>query len=494
MNTPVILLGIVAAPITLLWGPVVAYNLLMVAAFGLSAWAAYHVFQRYCGSRSAAWVGGLLFAFGPYMVAQSMGHLDLVVMVYPPIALLLVDAIVRGRRRRWLAGALLGLATAAQLLVMEETIAGVAIACLTVVAMAALVWPSFVRSHWRHALPGFGAAAVAFLACAAVPLWYQMAGPQVPAGLREVANTTSSDVAGFVVPTANQALSPQAARDVASHLVAQATGQDAYIGIPMLALAALVGWRFRTRPEVRVAAALAMVFGVLSLGPWLNAGGRVLSVPLPGWLLQHVPLVNNVVPLRLMAFTDFFLTFIVAWGLAHRASLSRPTRAAVLALTVLAIASWFPALPRQTLSPPVPSALPAAVGRSIPTHGTLLFAPLPSQGNADPMWYQLQDSFRFALAGAYAYANGPDIPLEDALQSASPGDIDDAERVADDARQATRIIGAYRALGITTIVVPPGPTYDAYDRLFTSLCGSPPRVDAGFATWALAPAARECRP
>lgn len=490
-NTPMLLLGIVAAPITLAWGPVVAYNLLIMAAFSLSAWAAYYVFQRYCGSRTAAWTGGLLFAFGPYMLAQSLGHLDLVVMAYPPIALLLCDAVVRGGRRWWLYGGLLGVATAAQFLVMEETIVGVALACTAVVVAVAFARPAFLRAHWRNACRGLATALLVFVACTAVPLWYQLTGPQVPAGLTEVANTTSSDLAGFVVPTAKQALSPQSAQDMAGHFVAQATGQDAYVGIPMLLLAMLVVWSFRRRLEMRIAAALAVMFAVLSLGPWLNVDGRVLPVPMPGWLLQHVPLLGNVVPLRLMAFTDLALAAIVAWGLAHRSGLGRVRRAAIPLLTVLTVASWFPALPRPTLTPPDPPRLPAALSAAIPSGGTVLFAPLPSQGNADAMWYQLQETFRFRLVSGYAYGISRDVPLEAALDSASPSDSQAATDTVSDAAAAAQVISAYRALGISTIVVPPGPQATAYDRLFTRLCGTAPRSYDGFSAWSLAPAARD---
>lgn len=487
-NTPMVLLGVIATPLTLTLGPVVTYNALIVAAFAGSAWMAYLVIARWCGSLPSAWMGGLLFAFGPYMTAQSLGHLDLVVMAYPSAALLLLDEIVVRRRRRWWwCGVLLGVATAAQLLVMEETVVCVAVGAAVLAVALRLVNPASLTADWRYAGKALGTALVTFVVLAAVPLWQQLAGPQVPPGFEEVANPTSSDLLGFVVPTANQALAPAGAEAAAAHFVAQSTGQDAYVGIPMLVLCGLLVWAFRRHRATRILAVLVAAFAVLSLGPSLNVGGRILPVPLPGALLGHVPLVNNVVPLRWMAFADLGLAAMVAYGMTHRLALDRPKRIAIPVLTLLVVASWFPALPRPALSPPTPASLPPAVAHMIPPGGTVLFAPLPSLSSTDAMWYQLRDSFRFRLVAGYVYRIGASIPLESVLSDGSSSTIDAAEHELAAAGQREELVAAYRAIGVTTIVVPPGPGAAAYDGLLTRLCGDQPSMVDGFAIWSLPP-------
>jgi hypothetical protein len=55
-------------------GPVVAYNVLVLATFPLSAAAAYLLARRVIGSHLGAMVAGLAYAFLPFHVTQAAGH------------------------------------------------------------------------------------------------------------------------------------------------------------------------------------------------------------------------------------------------------------------------------------------------------------------------------------------------------------------------------------------------------------------------------------
>jgi hypothetical protein len=44
-------------------GPVLTFNVVLVLANGLSAWAAYLAIQRYVAGHLAAAIGGLVFGF-----------------------------------------------------------------------------------------------------------------------------------------------------------------------------------------------------------------------------------------------------------------------------------------------------------------------------------------------------------------------------------------------------------------------------------------------
>lgn len=484
-NTSMLLLGLLAAPVTVTLGPVVAYNALVVAAFAVSASAAAMAIGRFCGGRLAAWVGGLLAAMSPYMVAQSLGHLDLVVMVYPPLAVLLVVELAGGGRRPWwVAGGALGLLTAAQALVMEEVVVVVALGCVLTLAVAWRGRSWIGRVAWRRVALGLGAACVTLALAAGVPLAHQLAGPQVPSALREVDNATGGDLLAVVTPTANEAVAPPGSAALASRFTAATTGQDGYVGLPLLALAALAAWTLRRRPHVRLAALLAAAYAVLSLGPSLEVAGRALPVPLPWAAVGRIPLVDNIVPLRLMGPADLCLAALAAWGLAAARDMDRRRRIAIRVLAVLAVVSWMPSLPRPARALPEPAALPASVARSIPSGAVVLFAPLPSEAQADAMWYQAASFFRFRLLAGYAYASHAPIPLEAVLRSAPDAAIDAAARGLQDGPVAAGDAVRLRALGVTTLVVPPGPSSVAYSRLIGAVCGRPPAMLQGFAVWA----------
>ncbi len=74
--------ALAAAPITQLWGPVVAWNVLCLMSPALAAWCAFILCRHLCGAFLPSLIGGYLFGFSPYMLGHLLGHLSLIV-VFP---------------------------------------------------------------------------------------------------------------------------------------------------------------------------------------------------------------------------------------------------------------------------------------------------------------------------------------------------------------------------------------------------------------------------
>ena len=76
-------LALLAAPVTLVAGPLVSYNLLMLAAPPAAALACYRLCRELCHRFWPSLLGGFLFGFSPYVLGQAVAqHLNLV-MVWP---------------------------------------------------------------------------------------------------------------------------------------------------------------------------------------------------------------------------------------------------------------------------------------------------------------------------------------------------------------------------------------------------------------------------
>ena len=123
-NTWVPLPGLLLSPLTLAFGPVLTFNVLLTLAYGLSAWSAYLAIHRYVPSHGAAAVGGLVYGFSPAMIGHSH-HPNLILIFLLPWLLVLVDEILVRQRRSpvWL-GVALGAVAAAQLLTGAELFVG----------------------------------------------------------------------------------------------------------------------------------------------------------------------------------------------------------------------------------------------------------------------------------------------------------------------------------------------------------------------------------
>src|SRR5262249_50932666 len=89
-NTSVPLLGLLGTPVTLAFGAFATVTLFFTLAFPLSSLSAYLLFRRWVRWRPAAFAGGLLYGFSPYLVAQGLGHLNLVFVPLPPLIFLVL--------------------------------------------------------------------------------------------------------------------------------------------------------------------------------------------------------------------------------------------------------------------------------------------------------------------------------------------------------------------------------------------------------------------
>jgi len=122
--TTVPLASVLVWPITAACGPIVSYNLLALLAAASAAWAAYILCRYLTKSVWPAILGGYVFGFSPYFLAQTLaGHLHMVLILPVPIVLYLVarwfDGALESRKMACLAG----LAIAAQLLLSLEVFA-----------------------------------------------------------------------------------------------------------------------------------------------------------------------------------------------------------------------------------------------------------------------------------------------------------------------------------------------------------------------------------
>ena len=233
-NNSTLLLGVVLSPVTALFGPVVAYNVGMYVAVVASAWCGYWAIRRVVDHTAGSVAGGLLYGFSPYMMGQSLGHLTLLVMVFPPIVLVLFhEIVVLQRRRWWVLGSLLGVASAAQIFISEEVLASTAIAAAIGLVAVALVNRDQVRARARvrprATLVGVGVAVV----LAGWALWYQFTGPNQVHQTLQAFGGFVTDPLGFLIPTANQLIAPPSLVAISEHFRGNLAEWDAYLGLPL---------------------------------------------------------------------------------------------------------------------------------------------------------------------------------------------------------------------------------------------------------------------
>jgi len=427
-NTSMPLLGLLGLPLTVAFGPISTLNFMMWLSFPVSATACFALLRRWVDWPWAAFVGGLLYGFSPYMVAAAGGHLQLIFVPFPPLVLLLLDELlIRQRRRVLLMGILLGLVLALEFLVSSEVFGSTIVMAVIGVAVLAVSRPHEVLPRARHALGGLVAGAAVCGVVIAYPAWVQIAGPGVFSGPAQH-GSFQADVLATAIPTKLQLLAPHRLAAISATFSAGDVSENgSYLGIPLLlASLGILIWRWRM-PLVRFAAAMAIIATVISWGPWLELKGvDHPHVPLPAALIVHLPLFDQFLYARFSLYADLFVAVLLAVGIdqwrgawqpvgARRAGDRRAGRpvarwrpAALAGALVVLLLPIVPVWPFAPYSPEGPAFFTSsAVGR-IPAGSVVLTYPYASNLSPHAMLWQATSGMRFKLMGGYALVRAAD--------------------------------------------------------------------------------------
>ena len=258
IDTAMPLLGVLGMPITLLAGPVATFNLLLKLGLAASGASMFGVLRRYTAWWPAAFCGGLLFAFSPYLAGQAVRHVFLSFVPLVPLFIPLLDDWLVSRRRSPLrSGLLLGLVAALQYLISPEILLTSAM-----MAVAGLVWlavrnPRAVPERAAAMARGLAAALPVFLLIAGYAIWLLIAGPNRPAGPVHILSGLAryhADLLSPLLPTSHQLLAPGALGAAGDRLPAGATIENGfYLGLPLLVLLCYFAIRYRRVPLVGTA-------------------------------------------------------------------------------------------------------------------------------------------------------------------------------------------------------------------------------------------------
>ena len=470
-NTSMIFPALLLWPVTALFGPVVAYNLLITAGVGLSAWLGFLAARRFIDHQVMCLAAGLIYGFSPALVAQALGHPHVVVSFFPPIALILGHEIfVRRRIRPMAAGTLTGLAAALQLLTGEELLAMTALIGAIGVALLALLHRDEVRPALPYALKAARAALVIFPIVAAYPLAFQFLGPQRVSGNVQQPDVYVSDLLAFVIP----------ARLI--NFTGNVTENGAYIGLPLLGLFAaglVAGWR---RPAIRWIGLTTLILVVLSLGPHLHVNRTITPVWLPWAALAQLPLLGSALPARLMTIA-FLGIGIVAAG-AYAIARMPARRFATVVLLFAGLLAIVPSLPYPSAPATAPAFFrPGGDVERITRGAVVLIAPFSSKQSTDAMYWQAVANYRFKMPEGDAFTPGPYLgPHPSFLQSALD-QLDAGRALAMTPDVRTRALADLETFGVTTIVAGPSPGHAAIVDFLTQIEANPPVADQGVEVW-----------
>jgi len=456
-------------PITLLAGPVAAFNTAVVLMPAVAAWTAFLLCRHLTRSFAASLLGGYLFGFSSYELTHDAGgHLHLTSVFLLPLAALLVLRYLDGGLDRRGLVARLGPLLTVQILLSTELAMTLTIALALSLALGFLLARPR-RSRIASLLPPLAASYGIGVILTSPFLYYALRG--FHSGLPYPQDAFYSDLLSFVVPASRSTfLFGSLYRDAA-----QVNGDEAYLGLPTLLIVVLFARSFGRTAGGRFVLAAFLAAVILALGPFLTVDGRRVGI-LPWAIVHHLPGFNDVLTARFGVYVALAAGVAAAMWLAS--ARPGPLRVALPALAVLAIVPTFTTAVWAT-----PYRLPAfvtapAYSGCLDSKANLLTLPV-LQGDSE-LW-QVERHFGFRLAGGWLgeWYIPPAFLATPGLTVATPG-------LRLGARQAQTIRSFVKAHHVTAIVVE-----ERYAKVFAGALDrlAPPRQVGGVVLYELTPGA-----
>ena len=340
-TTSIPLPSFVIWPLTASVGPIAAYNVLCLASLPLGAWTAFLFCRHICRAWWPSLLGGYIFGFSAYMLGhQAFGQLNLTLVFLVPVGGLLVVRAIAGELA-------LGRFVAAMvaLLVAQFLISIEVFATMTEFGgMALLLGWSFAPSDTgKRILRALRPIAIAYAIAAVIlsPYLYSIFAFGAPRGAIWSLHSYSSDLLNFVVPapTSEFGVIPLISRLSAPFRPYGIAEVDAYLGLPLIILAAAYAWWHWREPTGKLLVDSLIITCVLAMGPLLHFRGAVLGGA-PGKILAMLPALNKALPARFMMYAFLLLAIIASiWFAANQFG-----AATKIALAVMMVVSTLPNL------------------------------------------------------------------------------------------------------------------------------------------------------
>ncbi len=413
-NTSGTLVGVVLAPVTWAFGPVVSTNVALTLAPALSAWACFVAIRPLVTWKAGAIPAALVYGYSAALVGSLLfGHVSVTMLVVPPLLITtLHEIVIRQQHSVRRDGVVLAALLVVQFLISPEVLVMcLMLAVLGLVAVVVVGWRQ-VGPRAGHALPALGLGAGLALVVLAYPAWFGLAGPQAVTGvLFVIAPLTGVAFSGILSPGQFRAAANAYVRlgGYLGHL----GPQPDYVG-PGAAAALVAAVLARRRALTWLLVWLTAATLVLCFGPYLIDGpGWLAHVWLPWRVLGNLPVLREILPDQMAPLITLFLAFLFALGLdAIYVTYRRPgswlsTRrgpVTAIATVALALVAVVPVL--ATFDVPLTVsrvAVPPYLRRqapALPSGTVLLTIPFAVSGSSQPMLWQAVGGMHFRLAGA----------------------------------------------------------------------------------------------
>jgi hypothetical protein len=389
-------IALIMAPVTMSFGPIVAYNIVALLSPVLSACACYLLCYYVTKKIPPAIFGGLIYGFSSYEFRQLMDHMNLYVTFVPPLLVLVYISFLQEKLTR--SGFLI---SATALLVLQFTIFIECFATLIAFGLAIGILARQLESdpaaRSRHT-QAIRLSLIAVLLSTAIlsPLLIDMFSGGFQSGKLYSQESYSVDLANLFIPTQTTWIGG----NQLSWLVVQFPSMSdaeagAYLGLGLIFILILFIRRYGLTRRGKILTLSGAGLLLAALGPQLFITGQKLPVPLPWLILGRLPLLDKALPDRIMCFVTLVAALMSAFWLSE----SPMRRMGKISLALLALLMLVPNVSGKFWAAEFPTPPFFSQGiyqQYLRPQETVLILPV-----SNSMFWQAQSGFYFRMAEAW---------------------------------------------------------------------------------------------
>lgn len=397
--------AILCAPILFLFGPVVAYNISMLAAPALSAWTTFILLRYLTKSYWPAIFGAYFFGFSSYMIGHMLGHLMLVTVFLIPLIVLLTVKFYRNEISKLYFCFWISLCLALQFYINPEIFATTILFGLLSLLLAFLIFKNIITL--KRTLIFLFLSLIITLILISPYLYLFFLPPRLDPSIfpASLALPYGSDLLQPFIPSdffwLHISLKQyyQNATQYGMQGIINGAEYNCYFGIPLLILCALY-WLELWKTKIAKFTMITMIsIFICALGVTLHIFGKPFF-PMPWLFMWHLPLIKFALPIRFGMYISLIVSVIVAFWL-NKSKLSTSIKFALVSLSILFLIPTLNYSSRHwSQTTKIPTLISDNIYKKWLKPGDVIVI-LPYGSLGDSMLWQFSSNMYFSMAGGY---------------------------------------------------------------------------------------------
>ncbi len=401
-----------------------AYNAIFIIGFVLSGLFAYLLAYHVTKHKMASFIAGFIYAFSPIHIVQAFGHVQFTNIEFIPLFLLFFLKMAEDKKPIYAVCAALSFVLLTFMGDIEQGLMSIILAFFVLVYM-------LIDKHHRNNILEKNfivsfAVMIATILIVSAPITLQLLSSLNANTLSSVnsqANVSynvlySPDLFSFLVPSSFNGVLSFASSHFAAFDAPAVAERTTYIGYTVILLA-LAGLYYEYKEKFRKTGMLLLplvVFGLLSIGPYLQFGGTVTPIPGLYQIYHQIPYFNVLrepgrfdIPFELLLGIFAALGIIKLENMIANSSMKKFVPIVIIALLLIEYNAWPTSSSMlngmYTLNTTIPKAY-QEIGLLNSNFSVLVLPALPNYTNSKPALYPglalyYQTAFKRPLVGGY---------------------------------------------------------------------------------------------